>query len=65
MKAGERGSMEKSILAEIDSVIHEQEAAPPLALETMVQDVYAAVPAHSGFSNNSAAALLSPCCRAR
>ena len=43
---GERGGLEADLLAEIDAVIHEQEAAPPMALKTLVEDVYAEVPYH-------------------
>lgn len=43
---GERGTMEAELLTEIDAVIHEQEAAPPMALRTLVEDVYADVPYH-------------------
>ena len=46
LEAGERESLEKELLAEIDAVIHEQEAAPPMALKTLVEDVYADVPYH-------------------
>ena len=43
---GERARLEESILAEIDGVIHEQEAAPPMPLKTLVEDVFAEVPVH-------------------
>lgn len=51
---GERGLLEEGGLAaieerlfrEIDDVIHEQEAAPPMPLRTLVDDVYAEVPVH-------------------
>ncbi len=43
---GERASLEAELLAEIDAVIHEQEAAPPMPLKTLVEDVYAEVPRH-------------------
>ena len=43
---GERARIEEELLAEIDAVIHEQEAAPPMALRTLVEDVYADVPYH-------------------
>ncbi len=46
VKSGEREQIEKELLAEIDAVIHEQEAAPPMALKTLVEDVYADVPYH-------------------
>ncbi len=41
-----RGELEERILAEIDEVIHEQEAAPPMPLRSLVEDVYAEVPPH-------------------
>lgn len=43
---GERERLETAITAEIDAVIHEQEAAPKMALKTLVEDVYADVPTH-------------------
>ena len=43
---GEREKIEAELLAEIDAVIHEQEAAAPMALKTLVEDVYADVPYH-------------------
>ncbi|MDF1837663.1 MAG: thiamine pyrophosphate-dependent enzyme [Planctomycetota bacterium] len=43
---GEREKIEAELLAEIDTVIHEQEAAAPMALKTLVEDVYATVPGH-------------------
>jgi len=46
MAPGERGEREAELLAELDTVIHEQEAAPPMALKTLVEDVYANVPYH-------------------
>ena len=46
VEAGERAQLEGQLLAEIDAVIHEQEAAPPMALKTLVEDVYAEVPYH-------------------
>ena len=42
--ASERGSLEASLLEEIDAEIHRQERAPPMALRTLVEDVYADVP---------------------
>jgi pyruvate dehydrogenase E1 component alpha subunit len=42
--ASERGSLEASLLEEIDAEIHRQESAPPMALRTLVEDVYADVP---------------------
>jgi len=43
---GERADLETQLLVKIDAVIHEQEAAPPMALKTLVEDVYAEVPYH-------------------
>lgn len=46
LRKDERAEREKELLAEIDAVIHEQEAAPAMALKTLVEDVYADVPYH-------------------
>lgn len=46
LRAGELRSMEDALLAEIDAEIHRQEAAAPMALRTLVEDVYAEVPRH-------------------
>jgi TPP-dependent pyruvate/acetoin dehydrogenase alpha subunit len=43
---GERERIEAELLAEIDAEIHRQEAAPKMALKTLVEDVYADVPLH-------------------
>ena len=43
---GERAMLEADLTRAIDAVIHEQEAAPPMALRTLVEDVYADVPYH-------------------
>ncbi|HJO25990.1 MAG: 3-methyl-2-oxobutanoate dehydrogenase [Planctomycetes bacterium] len=43
---GAAGDLEQDLLAEIDAVIHEQEAAPPVRLKTLVEDVYSEVPRH-------------------
>jgi TPP-dependent pyruvate/acetoin dehydrogenase alpha subunit len=43
---GERARIESELLAEIDAEIHRQEAAPKMALRTLVEDVYAEVPHH-------------------
>jgi len=43
---GELATIEKDVLAELDAVIREQEAAPPMSLKTLVEDVYAEVPRH-------------------
>jgi len=45
----EDGAIERTearLFAEIDAEIHHQEAAPPMALKTLVEDVYAEVPRH-------------------
>lgn len=42
----DRATLEQQLLAEIDAVIHEQEAAPPMPLRSLVEDVYADVPKH-------------------
>jgi pyruvate dehydrogenase E1 component alpha subunit/2-oxoisovalerate dehydrogenase E1 component alpha subunit len=46
LKPGERAALETELTAEIDAEIHRQEAAPPMALKTLVEDVYADVPRH-------------------
>ena len=46
LQLGERTELEAAAIAELDRVIHEQEAAPPMALKTLVEDVYAEVPVH-------------------
>lgn len=46
LEAGERAVLEAGLLDEIDAVVHEQEAAAPMALRTLVDDVYAEVPEH-------------------
>jgi pyruvate dehydrogenase E1 component alpha subunit len=38
--------IEARLFTEIDAEIHHQEAAPPMALKTLVEDVYAEVPRH-------------------
>jgi TPP-dependent pyruvate/acetoin dehydrogenase alpha subunit len=43
---GERARLEAELTAEIDAEIHVQEAAPKMALKTLVEDVYADVPLH-------------------
>lgn len=43
---GERRRLENEITAEIDEVVRAEEAAPPMALRTLVEDVYAEVPRH-------------------
>ncbi len=46
VEAGAVARIEDELYAEIDAVIHEQEAAPPMALKTLVEDVYSDVPRH-------------------
>ena len=46
LESGERARLEDELYSEIDAVIHEQEVAPPMALKTLVEDVYAQVPRH-------------------
>jgi pyruvate dehydrogenase E1 component subunit alpha len=41
-----RAKVEEELLAEIDREIHAQEAAPKMALKTLVEDVYTDVPMH-------------------
>jgi len=43
---GERARIEAELFAEIDAEIHVQEAAPPMPLRSLVEDVYAEVPRH-------------------
>ena len=43
---GERAAMEEDLVAEIDAEIHRQEAASPMSLRSLVEDVYADVPRH-------------------
>jgi TPP-dependent pyruvate/acetoin dehydrogenase alpha subunit len=43
---GERTRLEAELLAELDGVIEQQEAAPGMPLKTLVEDVYAEVPRH-------------------
>ena len=44
--SAERTKIEDELRAEIDAEIRRQEAAPPMALKTLVEDVYADVPRH-------------------
>ncbi len=44
--AGEEEAVEAELYAEIDAEIHRQEAAPPMPLRSLVEDVYADVPQH-------------------
>jgi pyruvate dehydrogenase E1 component alpha subunit/2-oxoisovalerate dehydrogenase E1 component alpha subunit len=46
LAAGERARLEAELLAGIDAEIRVQESAPPMALKTLVEDVYADVPRH-------------------
>ncbi len=46
LATGEREKIEGDLLKEIDTIIHEQEAAAPMALKTLVEDVYSDVPDH-------------------
>jgi TPP-dependent pyruvate/acetoin dehydrogenase alpha subunit len=46
LASGERAKLESELTAEIDAEIHRQESAPPMALKTLVEDVYADVPRH-------------------
>jgi pyruvate dehydrogenase E1 component alpha subunit len=41
-----RAKLEHELVAQIDAEIHVQEAAPKMALKTLVEDVYADVPMH-------------------
>ena len=43
---GARGVLETELFEEIDTAIHEQEAAPAMALKTLVEDVYETIPTH-------------------
>lgn len=46
MKPDERAKIEGALYAEIDAEVRRQEDAPKMALKTLVEDVYAEVPAH-------------------
>ena len=46
LDADETDALRASTSQEIDAVIHEQEAAPPMSWRTLVEDVYADVPGH-------------------
>jgi pyruvate dehydrogenase E1 component alpha subunit len=46
VKPGEVDQLEARLFAEIDKVVHEQEAAPAMPLRSLVEDVYAQVPRH-------------------
>ena len=49
--------LESELFDEIDTAIHEQEAAPAMALKTLVEDVYEAVPTHLKRQYNAFAAV--------
>ncbi len=53
LKTGERAALEARLFDEIDAEIHRQEAAPPMALRTLVEDVYAEVPRHLRLQYNA------------
>jgi TPP-dependent pyruvate/acetoin dehydrogenase alpha subunit len=53
LDAGEEQSIEDDLYAEIDEEIHRQEASPPMPLKSLVEDVYAEVPAHLRKQYNS------------
>jgi TPP-dependent pyruvate/acetoin dehydrogenase alpha subunit len=46
LSAGDRARVTDELYAEIDREIHTQEATAPMALRTLVEDVYAEVPRH-------------------
>jgi pyruvate dehydrogenase E1 component alpha subunit len=46
LAAGELAALEAKLFAEIDRVVHEQEASPPMPLRSLVEDVYVEVPRH-------------------
>ncbi len=46
LQPGEAERIEAELLEEIDRVVHEQEAAPPMPLRSLVEDVYAEIPRH-------------------
>jgi pyruvate dehydrogenase E1 component alpha subunit len=46
IKKGDVAKITDELNEEIDAVIHEQEAADPMSWRTLVEDVYAEVPAH-------------------
>ena len=53
LQVGERAALEDRLFQEIDAQIHHQEAAPPMALRTLVEDVYADVPRHLRLQYNA------------
>ncbi len=46
LEEGDLERIETGLYKEIDDVVHEQEAAPPMPLKSLVEDVYAEVPMH-------------------
>jgi pyruvate dehydrogenase E1 component alpha subunit/2-oxoisovalerate dehydrogenase E1 component alpha subunit len=46
LRASELDQLEAGLYAEIDRVVHDQEAASPMPLRSLVEDVYADVPRH-------------------
>jgi TPP-dependent pyruvate/acetoin dehydrogenase alpha subunit len=54
---GARGVLESELFDEIDTAIHEQEAAPAMALKTLVEDVYETIPTHLKRQYNAFAAV--------
>ncbi len=57
LEEGRRAEIETELTKEIDAVIHEQEAAAPMALKTLVEDVYADVPYHLRIQYNEFIAI--------
>ncbi len=57
LSEGARATLETQLFDEIDAAIHEQEAAPAMALRTLVEDVYESVPAHLKRQYNAFAAV--------
>ena len=46
LAVGERAQLENELFEQIDRTVTAQEAAPPMALKTLVEDVYSQVPPH-------------------
>ena len=46
LAAGQLERLEAQVFGQIDRVVHEQEAAPPMPLRSLVEDVYAELPRH-------------------
>lgn len=55
--AADRARVEGELYAEIDREIHTQESSPPMALRTLVDDVYADVPRHLRVQYNAFVAV--------